>query len=100
MLLTCIIGATAADFVPKAGAKYLIKCKGNNKYVFGTAILFYQQQTTRSFCRIGHNMTTEAVSLLKAMPLQATPFALLRTKRSMFMPLTPTMQIVMWGLKP
>lgn len=33
MLLTCIIGATAADFVPKAGAKYLIKCKGDNKYV-------------------------------------------------------------------
>ncbi len=27
LLLTCIIGATAADFVPKAGAKYLIKCK-------------------------------------------------------------------------
>lgn len=33
LLLTCIIGATAADFVPKAGAKYLIKCKGDNKYV-------------------------------------------------------------------
>lgn len=33
LLLTCIIGATAADFVPKAGAKYLIKCKGDSKYV-------------------------------------------------------------------
>ena len=32
MLLTCIIGATAADFVPKDGAKYLIKCKGDSKY--------------------------------------------------------------------
>lgn len=32
LLLTCIIGATAADFVPKAGAKYLIKCKGDSKY--------------------------------------------------------------------
>lgn len=34
LLLTCIIGATAADFVPQAGTKYLIKCKGNSKYVF------------------------------------------------------------------
>lgn len=33
LLLTCIIGATAADFVPQAGTKYLIKCKGNSKYV-------------------------------------------------------------------
>lgn len=33
LLLTCIIGATAADFVPKAGAKYLIKCKGDSRYV-------------------------------------------------------------------
>lgn len=33
LLLTCIIGATAADFVPKDGTKYLIKCKGDNKYV-------------------------------------------------------------------
>lgn len=32
LLLTCIIGATAADFVPKDGAKYLIKCKGDSKY--------------------------------------------------------------------
>lgn len=32
LLLTCIIGATAADFVPKAGAKYLIKCKGDSKF--------------------------------------------------------------------
>lgn len=34
LLLTCIIGATAADFVPKAGAKYLFKCKGDNKVVY------------------------------------------------------------------
>lgn len=34
LLLTCIIGATAADFVPKAGAKYLIKCKGNSNVVY------------------------------------------------------------------
>lgn len=33
LLLTCIIGATAADFVPQAGTKYLIKCKGDSKYV-------------------------------------------------------------------
>lgn len=33
LLLTCIIGATAADFVPKAGTKYLFKCKGDNKVV-------------------------------------------------------------------
>lgn len=33
LLLTCIIGATAADFVPVSGTKYLIKCKGNSKYV-------------------------------------------------------------------
>lgn len=33
LLLTCIIGATAADFVPQAGTKYLIKCKGDKKYV-------------------------------------------------------------------
>ena len=33
LLLTCIIGATAADFVPTSGAKYFIKCKGNSKYV-------------------------------------------------------------------
>lgn len=32
LLLTCIIGATAADFVPVSGAKYLIKCKGDSKY--------------------------------------------------------------------
>lgn len=33
LLLTCIIGATAADFVPTAGTKYLIKCKGNSNVV-------------------------------------------------------------------
>lgn len=32
LLLTCIIGATAADFVPTAGTKYLIKCKGDQKF--------------------------------------------------------------------
>lgn len=32
LLLTCIIGATAADFTPVSGAKYLIKCKGDSKY--------------------------------------------------------------------
>lgn len=34
LLLTCIIGATAADFVPKDGTKYLIKCKGNSNVVY------------------------------------------------------------------
>lgn len=34
LLLTCIIGATAADFVPKAGTKYLFKCKGNSNVVY------------------------------------------------------------------
>lgn len=32
LLLTCIIGATAADFVPRDGAKYLIKCKGDSRF--------------------------------------------------------------------
>ena len=32
LLLTCIIGATAADFVPRDGAKYLIKCKGDQRF--------------------------------------------------------------------
>lgn len=34
LLLTCIIGVTAADFVPKDGTKYLFKCKGDNKVVY------------------------------------------------------------------
>lgn len=34
LLLTCIIGATAADFVPQAGTKYLFKCKGDKKVVY------------------------------------------------------------------
>lgn len=34
LLLTCIIGATAADFVPKDGTMYLIKCKGNSNVVY------------------------------------------------------------------
>lgn len=34
LLLTCIIGATAADFVPTAGTKYLLKCKGDNNVVY------------------------------------------------------------------
>lgn len=33
LLLTCIIGAIAADFTPVSGAKYLIKCKGDSKFV-------------------------------------------------------------------
>lgn len=38
MLLTCIIGATATDFVPKDGTtKYLFKCKGDNKVVYYTS---------------------------------------------------------------
>lgn len=32
LLLTCIIGATAAGFVPRNGEKYLIKCKGDQKF--------------------------------------------------------------------
>lgn len=49
LLLTCIIGATAADFVPKAGTKYLIKCKGDNNVVCtreGTNILQAQQSVS------------------------------------------------------
>lgn len=49
LLLTCIIGATAADFVPTAGTKYLIKCKGDNNVVCtseGTNILQAQQGVT------------------------------------------------------
>lgn len=49
LLLTCIIGATAADFVPKDGVKYLFKCKGDNKVVCtreGTNILQAQQEVT------------------------------------------------------
>lgn len=49
LLLTCIIGATAADFVPTAGTKYLIKCKGDNNVVCtreGTNILQAQQSVS------------------------------------------------------
>lgn len=49
LLLTCIIGATASDFVPKAGMKYLIKCKGDNNVVCtreGTNILQAQQSVS------------------------------------------------------
>lgn len=49
LLLTCIIGATAADFVPTAGTKYLIKCKGDNNVVCtreGTTILQAQQSVS------------------------------------------------------
>lgn len=49
LLLTCIIGATAADFVPKAGTKYLIKCKGDNNVVWtpeNSNILKYQQSVS------------------------------------------------------
>lgn len=51
LLLTCIIGATAADFVPKAGTEYLIKCKGDNNVVCtreGTTILQAQQEVTEA----------------------------------------------------
>lgn len=51
LLLTCIIGATAADFVPKAGTKYLFKCKGDNNVVYtreGTNILQAQQSVTEA----------------------------------------------------
>lgn len=37
LLLTCIIGATAAGFVPRDGAKYLIKCKGDSKFAIWNA---------------------------------------------------------------
>lgn len=49
LLLTCIIGATAADFVPAAGTKYLIKCKGNSNVVYtpeNSNILQAQQEVT------------------------------------------------------
>lgn len=49
LLLTCIIGATAADFVPKDGTKYLIKCKGDNNVVYtpeNSNILQAQQGVT------------------------------------------------------
>lgn len=49
LLLTCIIGATAADFVPTAGTKYLFKCKGDNNVVCtreGTTILQAQQSVS------------------------------------------------------
>lgn len=51
LLLTCIIGATAADFVPKDGTKYLIKCKGNSNVVFtpeNSNILQAQQGVTEA----------------------------------------------------
>lgn len=51
LLLTCIIGATAADFVPTAGTKYLIKCKGDNNVVCtreGTNILQAQQSVSEA----------------------------------------------------
>lgn len=51
LLLTCIIGATAANFVPKAGTEYLIKCKGDNNVVCtseGTNILKFQQGVTEA----------------------------------------------------
>lgn len=51
LLLTCIIGATAADFVPKAGTKYLFKCKGDNNVVYtpeNSNILQAQQGVTEA----------------------------------------------------
>lgn len=49
LLLTCIIWSTAADFVPTAGTKYLIKCKGNSNVVYtpeNSNILQAQQGVT------------------------------------------------------
>ncbi len=51
LLLTCIIGATAADFVPKGDTKYLIKCKGDNNVVYtpeNSNILKYQQSVSEA----------------------------------------------------
>lgn len=51
LLLTCIIGATAADFVPKDGTRYLIKCKGDNNVVYtpeNSNILKYQQSVSEA----------------------------------------------------
>lgn len=51
LLLTCIIGATAADFVPKDGTTYLIKCKGDNNVVYtpeNSNILKYQQSVSEA----------------------------------------------------
>lgn len=51
LLLTCIIGATAADFVPKDGVKYLFKCKGDNNVVYtpeNSNILQAQQSVTEA----------------------------------------------------
>lgn len=51
LLLTCIIGATAADFVPKDGTKYLLKCKGDNNVVYtpeNSNILQAQQNVTEA----------------------------------------------------
>lgn len=48
LLLTCIIGATAADFVPVSGVKYLIKCKGDKNAVYmpeGTGDVVLQAKT-------------------------------------------------------
>lgn len=48
LLLTCIIGATAADFVPVSGVKYLIKCKGDKNAVYmpeGTGNVVLQAKT-------------------------------------------------------
>ena len=48
LLLTCIIGATAADFTPVSGAKYLIKCKGDKNAVYmpeGTGDVVLQAKT-------------------------------------------------------
>lgn len=33
LLFTTFLGAMAEDFKPVAGTKYLIKCKGDNKFV-------------------------------------------------------------------
>ncbi|WP_443704320.1 hypothetical protein [Prevotellamassilia timonensis] len=65
LLLTCIIGATAADFVPKAGTKYLFKCKGDNKVVYtpeNSNILQAQQSVTEASYFTIESMVVEKVT--------------------------------------
>lgn len=100
LLLTCIIGATAADFVPKAGAKYLIKCKGDKKYVLwnsscvlsetdNTVILSnWAQYDYRSFFSIEGDATN------------GYTIRSVKDNTQYVMPLTPMMLTVMWVLKP
>lgn len=65
LLLTCIIGATAADFVPKDGVKYLFKCKGDNNVVYtpeNSNILQAQQSVSdASYFNIESKVEGEAI---------------------------------------